>query len=166
PPPRTCRQAMATALHLGIPYLADPADAAMATAVPLLSADLARTYVCFPVACEAGMLTLALADPTDAGAIQAVSEVTHMAVYPVASPREKILQAIATLMDDTRLQPGRTVRVHIAPMSDLEGFVHHVKRLVASATEPPAHEPRSGSGEPTVEGTIAVRLASAQDRSA
>jgi len=68
--------------------------------VPLLNAELARTYVCFPVACEAGTLTLALADPTDASAIQAVSQVTHMAIYPVASPREKILQAIATLMDD------------------------------------------------------------------
>src|SRR5438477_324938 len=68
PPPRACRQAIATALRLGIPYLADPADAAMAAAVPLLSAEIARTYVCFPVACEAGMLTLALADPTDASA--------------------------------------------------------------------------------------------------
>jgi hypothetical protein len=108
PPPRACRQAIATALRLGIPYLADPADAAMAAAVPLLSAELARTYVCFPVACEAGTLTLALADPTDAGAIQAVSEATHMAVYPVASPRERILQAIATLMDDScGLGPAR-----------------------------------------------------------
>src|SRR5437764_7194340 len=75
PPPRACRQAIATALRLGIPYLADPADAAMAAAVSLLSAETARTYVCFPVACEAGTLTLALADPTDTAAIQPVSQV-------------------------------------------------------------------------------------------
>jgi diguanylate cyclase (GGDEF)-like protein len=158
-PPRACRQAIATALRLGIPYLADPADAAAAAAVPLLSAEIARTYVCFPVACEAGTLTLALADPTDAGAIQAVSHVTQMAIYPVASPREKILQAIATLMDDATPQPGRRVRLHIPPMSGLQGFVRHLTRLVAVAQEPPTHAL-------TVEGTVAVQLATAQDRDA
>jgi hypothetical protein len=134
----------------------------MAAAVPLLSAEIARTYVCFPVACEAGTLTLALADPTDARAIQAVSQVTHMAIYPVASPREKILQAIATLMDDATPQPGRRLRLHIPPMSDLQGFVRHLTRLVSVAQEPPAQEIK----ELTVEGTVAVQLATAQDRSA
>jgi diguanylate cyclase (GGDEF)-like protein len=159
PPRRACRQAIATALRLGIPYLADPADAAAAAAVPLLSAELARTYVCFPVACEAGTLTLALADPTDASAIQAVSQVTHMAIYPVASPREKILQAIATLMDDATPQPGRRVRLHIPPMCGLQGFVRYLTRLVAVAQEPPAQAL-------TVEGTVAVQVASASDRDA
>jgi hypothetical protein len=127
--------------------------------VPLLSAELARTYVCFPVACEAGTLTLALADPTDTSAIQAISQVTHMAIYPVASPREKILQAIATLMDDATPQPSRRLRLHIPPMSDLPSFVRRLTRLVAVAQEPPAQAL-------TVEGTVAVQLASAQDRDA
>ena len=82
-----------------------------------------------------------------------------MAVYPVASPREKILQAIATLMDDATPQPGRSVRVHIPPTCDPQGFVHHVQRLVAIANGPQAQEL-------TVEGTIAVQLATAQDRGA
>lgn len=92
------QQAIATALRLGIPYLANPSEAATGAAVRLLSSEMARTYLCFPVAFEAGTLTLAMADPVDAGAIQAVSQYTNMAVYPVASPREKILHAIATMM--------------------------------------------------------------------
>lgn len=92
------QQAIATALRLGIPYLANPSEAATSSAVRLLSSEMARTYLCFPVAFEAGTLTLAMADPVDAGAIQAVSQYTNLAVYPVASPREKILQAIATMM--------------------------------------------------------------------
>jgi hypothetical protein len=82
-----------------------------------------------------------------------------MAVYPVASPRERILQAIATLMDDATPQPARRVRLHIPPMSDLQGFVRHLTRLGAVAQEPPAQAL-------TVEGTLAVQLATAQDRDA
>src|SRR5207249_3053611 len=41
PPPRARRHAIPTALRLGLPYLADPAHAAVATAVSLLSAETA-----------------------------------------------------------------------------------------------------------------------------
>jgi hypothetical protein len=62
-------------------------------------------------------------------------------------------------MDDTTPQPARRVRLHIPPMSSLQGFVRHLTRLVAVAQEPPAQAL-------TVEGTVAVQLATAQDRDA
>src|SRR5262249_53689499 len=85
---------------LGVPYLANPADAATPTAIQLVSRDMARTHLCFPIAVESGTLTLAMADPVDAAAIEAVSQRTRLAVFSVTSPREKILQAIATRMDE------------------------------------------------------------------
>jgi len=100
PPRTTQQQSIVNALRLGVPYLANPADAATLTAIQLVSRDMARRYLCFPIAVESGTLTLAMADPVDAAAIEAVSQRTRLAVFPVASPREKILQAIATRMDE------------------------------------------------------------------
>lgn len=122
-------EAVSTALRLGIPYLADPAAAAMASAVRLLNVEVARTYLCFPVAFEAGTLTLAMADPADSGAIHAISQLTHMAVYPVASPREKILQAITLLMHEHRRRPSHEVHIHIPAMTDRQAFARQVDRV-------------------------------------
>jgi len=71
---------------------------ATAAAVRLLSPQVARSYLCFPVAFEGGTLTLAMVNPLDAAAIHAVSQLTGMAVYPVACPRVQILRAIARLL--------------------------------------------------------------------
>jgi diguanylate cyclase (GGDEF)-like protein len=100
PPSTMQQQSIVTALRLGVPYLANPADAATFAAIQLVSRDMARTHLCFPIAVESGTLTLAMADPVDAAAIEAVSQRTRLAVFPVASPREKILQAIATRMGE------------------------------------------------------------------
>lgn len=128
-PPPVHHEAISTALRLGIPYLADPAAAAMASAVRLLSLEVARTYLCFPVAFEAGTLTLAMADPADSGAIHAISQLTHMAVYPVASPREKILQAITTLMRDHRRRPSHEVHIRIPATTDRDTFARQMARV-------------------------------------
>ena len=124
------QQAIATALRLGIPYLADPAAAATAPAVRLLSIEMARTYVCFPIAFEGGTLTLAMADPTDASAIQAVAHATNMAVYPVASPREKILQAIATLMRPGAPRLGNRIRMHVSATPNVARFRQQLDGLM------------------------------------
>lgn len=110
---REHQEAISTALRVGVPYLAEPAAVGTVAAAHLLTVEMARTYHCFPVAFEAGTLTLAMENPTDASAIQAVSQVTGMAVCPVASPREQILQAIATRIaphGDTEI-PGGEPRV-------------------------------------------------------
>lgn len=89
------RDVVALAREAGMPYLADPGAAADAAAARLLPAEVARSLACFPVACEGGALTLAMANPFDDAAIHAVSHLTGMAVYPVAAPRPMVLQAIA-----------------------------------------------------------------------
>lgn len=156
-PRTTHQQAIATALRLGIPYLADPADAAVASAVRLLSVEMARTYVCFPVAFEAGTLTLAMADPTDAGAIQAVAQYTSMAVYPVASPRERVLHAIATLMRPGPSRPSSKVRLHIPPTADTRRFKENLDDVVQSIAA--AQIP-----DLTIEGTLTFGLRARADR--
>ena len=96
--PRAGRDMASLAREIGVPYLADPAAVATAAAVRLLSPQVARSYLCFPVAFEGGTLTLAMVNPLDAAAIHAVSQLTGMAVYPVACPRAQILRAIARLL--------------------------------------------------------------------
>jgi hypothetical protein len=149
---RTNQDAIATALRLGIPYLSDPADASTPAAVRLLSRHAARAYACFPVAYESGTLTLAMADPTDAGAIQAVSDLTHMAVYPVASPREKILQAIATLMSEPPEEVDTRVRIHIPSTADRHLFARQASDVAAACDYLKAREL-------TIEGTVTVEPA-------
>ncbi len=100
--PRARHDTVAIARETGVPYLAHPAAVATEQAARLLSRDIARSHLCFPVAFENGTLTLAMADPTDAIAITTVSELTGMAVYPVASSRLHVLQAIGTLLPDQR----------------------------------------------------------------
>ena len=129
-PTTTHQQAISTALRLGIPYLADPAASAGLAAIRLLSVEMARTYACFPVAFEGGTLTLAMADPTDAGAIQAIAQYTNMAVYPVASPREKILQAIATLMRPGTARARSRIRLHVPETPDVRRFTQQLDDVV------------------------------------
>lgn len=112
PPTRRQPAAVALARAAGVPYLADPAAAAAAAAASLLSPEVARGYACFPVAFEGGTLTLAMVNPMDADAIHAVSRLTGMAVYPVASPRLKVLQAIGTLMRGEKDGSDGTVLLH------------------------------------------------------
>jgi hypothetical protein len=100
--PRARQDVVAIARGAGVPYLANPAAVATEQATRLLSRDVARDHLCFPVAFENGTLTLAMADPTDAVTITIVSELTGMAVYPVASSRLTVLQAIGTLLPDRR----------------------------------------------------------------
>jgi len=109
-PPRARQDTVAIARGAGVPYLANPAAVATEQATRLLSRDVARGHLCFPVAFENGTLTLAMADPTDAVAITIVSELTGMAVYPVASSRLKVLQAIGTLLPDRRNDTGDQVK--------------------------------------------------------
>ena len=156
-PPPPHNETISTALRLGIPYLADPAAAAMASAVRLLSLEVARTYQCFPVAFEAGTLTLAMADPADSGAIHAISQLTHMAVYPVASPREKIVQAITTLMRDHRRRPSNEVHIRIPPSTDQEAFVGQL-RLVTSILD------TLHARDVALEGTVSAAPASGMSR--
>jgi len=98
--PRTGHDTVSIAREAGVPYLADPAAVATASAGRLLSPQVARGYQCFPVAFEGGALTLAMVNPVDAAAIHAVSQLTGMAVYPVASPRAEIARAIAQAARD------------------------------------------------------------------
>jgi len=108
--PHARQDTIAIAREAGVPYLANPAAVATEQATRLLSRDVARGHLCFPVAFENGTLTLAMADPTDAVAITIVSELTGMAVYPVASSRLKVLQAIGTLLPDRRNETDERVK--------------------------------------------------------
>lgn len=128
------RRAIATALSLGIPYLADPASAALPAAAALLDVETARSYLCVPIAFEGHTLTLAMADPTDGEAIQAISERTGMAIYPVTSPREKILQAITALMAAHPQPPVAAIRLVIPATPGAAAFMRQVQR-VASCLE-------------------------------
>lgn len=126
------QQAITAALNMGIPYLADPAGAALPSATGLLDVETARAYLCVPIAFEGRTLTLAMADPTDAEAIQIVSERTGMAVYPVTSPREKVLQAIATLMTGRTRRRGDAVRIAFPDLIDPDTRARQM-RLLADA---------------------------------
>lgn len=143
----THQQAIATALRLGIPYLADPAASAGLAAIGLLSVEMARTYACFPVAFEGGTLTLAMANPTDAGAIQAIAQYTNMAVYPVASPREKILQAIATLMRPGAARAHSRIRLHVPETPDVRRFTQQLDDVIRRIAD-------AGIQDLTVEGML------------
>ncbi len=150
------RQAIATALSLGVPYLADPASAALPSALSLLDAEVARGYLSLPIAFEGHSLTLAMADPTDSEAIQTISQRTGMAIYPVISPREKILQAIATLVPQHR-PPVSPHPIAIPVAADPAGFTDQAQRLASCLAALNMPSARVG-------GEIVVEPASEEDR--
>jgi len=119
--------------------------------------EMARTYACIPVAFEMGTLTLAMADPIDTGAIQAVSQLTNMAIFPVASPREKILQAIATMMGEREGRDSYRVRAHMSAVADSRAFANRMRLLADTCDMLEAHDV-------TFEATIAAQCSSASQR--
>jgi len=77
-----------------VPYLSLSPEVPSRELASLLPLEVARRLECVPVGREGRDLTLALADPSQGFAIRVVSQLTGLRVFPVASGKEEIHQAL------------------------------------------------------------------------
>jgi hypothetical protein len=82
-------QVRARARELGVPYLAPPRSipSSVRKLVPL---EVMRQYRCLPVGRNRNALTVALADPTDTGALLRLEEMTGLTIFPVMTDPEAL----------------------------------------------------------------------------
>lgn len=92
-------QARARARELGVPYLAPPQHIPLSVR-RLVPPEVMQQYRCVPVGRNRNALTVALADPTDTGALLRLEQVTGLTIFPVMTDPE-VLEHL------TRLPRGR-----------------------------------------------------------
>jgi twitching motility protein PilT len=85
----------AVARQIGIPYVDLVARRPDSEIVALIPAELAKRHTVVPVDIEHGALILAMAEPTNRGALREVAEVTGFEVRPALAVRRHILTTIA-----------------------------------------------------------------------
>ncbi|HEY7123966.1 MAG TPA: hypothetical protein VH540_08465 [Ktedonobacterales bacterium] len=80
-------KARARARELGVPYLSPPQHIPLSVRrlVPL---EVMQQYRCLPVGRNRNALTVALADPTDTGALLCLEQVTGLTIFPVMTDPE------------------------------------------------------------------------------
>ncbi|GBD11522.1 Type II secretion system protein E [bacterium HR23] len=86
--------AILTAVYLGIPLLDLRSQRMEPEAVALLPEEVARRYVALPLHREGNCLTVAVPDPTDLMALQAIAVRSGCAVVPVVAVAEDIQEHI------------------------------------------------------------------------
>jgi hypothetical protein len=79
--------AQARARQLGVPYLAPP-QSIPGSVRDLVPPELMRQHRCLPVGRDRNTLTVALADPTDSGALSHLEQVTGLTIFPVMTDPE------------------------------------------------------------------------------
>jgi hypothetical protein len=90
PPERpVMTQARVRARELGVPYLAPPQHIPSSVR-KLLPLEVMRQYRCLPVGRNRHALTVALADPTDAGALLHLEQMTGLTIFPVMTDPEAL----------------------------------------------------------------------------
>lgn len=80
-------QARARARALGVPYLSPPQHIPMSVR-RLVPPEVMQQYRCLPVGRNRNALTVALADPTDTGALLCLEQVTGLTIFPVMTDPE------------------------------------------------------------------------------
>ncbi|HEX4348316.1 MAG TPA: ATPase, T2SS/T4P/T4SS family [Vicinamibacterales bacterium] len=124
--------AKALALQLGFPYINLTENPPDATAVVLISKDVAAKRVCIAVRLEKNLLTVAMADPLLFSLVQDLEFQTGYRIKQVVSTRGDIVEAINTCYPDKALarvtQPGAG--------SDLATIVSARHRSAGDAARP------------------------------
>ncbi len=82
-------QARARARALGVPYLSPPQHIPMSVR-RLVPPEVMQQYRCLPVGRNRKALTVALADPTDTGALLCLEQVTGLTIFPVMTDPEAL----------------------------------------------------------------------------
>ncbi len=95
PERQVAMQARARALELGVPYLSPPQHIPSSVR-KLVPPEVMRQYRCLPVGRNRNALTVALADPTDAGALLRLEQMTGLTIFPVMTDPE-VLEHLAHL---------------------------------------------------------------------
>jgi hypothetical protein len=85
--------ARARARALGVPYLSPPQHIPSSVR-NLLPLEVMRQFQCLPIGRDRNSLTVALADPTDRGALHRLEEITGLTIFPVMTDPEA-LEALA-----------------------------------------------------------------------
>lgn len=65
-----------------------------AEAIQLISEDTARKYVAIPVDVDGNTLKVAMSNPSDIFALEALATQSHLRIEPLAAPTEEILESI------------------------------------------------------------------------
>jgi MshEN domain/Family of unknown function (DUF6982) len=86
--------AIALAIQFNVPFVDLSAQVVDPRLKILVPAELARQNICLPLSVQAGILTLAIPDPTNLRARDFVRQSTGMAIVVVVAPENEITRAI------------------------------------------------------------------------
>lgn len=86
-----------TARRLGIPYLSFLPQKQPRQIQQLLNPKLAQELHCYPLGCEHGTLTVAVANLQDSSALDRLHEATGLHIFPVLAPLQEVQTALDRL---------------------------------------------------------------------
>lgn len=117
----------------------------------IISADIARKYICFPFELKENELTLVIEDPLDTDAISEISKFTGLRIRPVHGKRDAILEILGKSYSSEQKPSPVDSPIHKAPVEVVAQSSPVKIETSKEISSSPSASKQSSADEPKIE---------------